>query len=164
MDLRYWRLGLETLFVISVIIILKMWVFPFFISIWFPTDDLSALMQEWTVLIVGMITCFVYLGLGSSAKHVYQFSAIRAAALFFIIHLQWLLPVFFLFNDIITVWLRLIGDFVSLFSPGQSFSYPYFVIVYLGLFLLGRGIRVKDEKNVAKKSDMRRFISQKQKR
>lgn len=143
MDLRLWRLGIEMLFVLSAIIVLKIWVFPFFISIWFPTDDLAAMLQEWTVIMVGIITCFIYLGLGSSAKHVYQLSKREAAAVFLAVHLPVLWP-----GKLYETWVDLFGDLVRLFLSQFTFYGAYFLLASFGLFLLGRGIRVRDQEQM----------------
>jgi hypothetical protein len=144
MDLRLWRLGIEMLFVLSAIIVLKIWVFPFFISIWFPTDDLAAMLQQWTAIMVGIITCFIYLGLGSSAKHVYQLSKREAAAVFFAVHLPGVLWAGKLYGT----WVGLVEDLVRLFLSQFTFYGIYFFMVCFGLFLLGRGIRVRDEEQM----------------
>lgn len=144
MDLRLWRLGIEMLFVLSAIIVLKIWVFPFFISIWFPTDDLAAMLQEWTAIMVGIITCFIYLGLGSSAKHVYQLSKREAAAVFLAVHLPGILwP-----KELYGAWVGLLEDLVRLFLSQSAFYGIDFLIICFGLFLLGRGIRVRDEEQM----------------
>ncbi|SEN28339.1 hypothetical protein [Lihuaxuella thermophila] len=144
MDLRWWRLGMEMLFVLSAIIVLKIWVFPFFISIWFPADDLAAMLQEWTVIMVGIITCFIYLGLGSSAKHVYQLSKREAAAVFLTVHF----PVVLWAGELYETWVGLIKDLVQLFLSPSSLYGIYFLTACFALFLLGRGIRVKDEQQM----------------
>jgi hypothetical protein len=61
MVMRWGRFGFEVAFVLSMMILLKEWIFPFFISIWFPTNELSAWMYDWTVIMVGIITFFIYL-------------------------------------------------------------------------------------------------------
>lgn len=145
MGIRYLRMWMETTFVVTMIMLLKSWIFPFFIYIWFPTNDLSSLMLEWTVLMVGMITCFIYLGLGSSAKYVHQLSIMESFFLFLLIHVPLFLLGFSGWSEIHLVWQNLIGDLFALFAPEQMISEIQLFFIYLLFFLMGRIIQVKDQ-------------------
>ncbi|TCS93380.1 hypothetical protein [Hazenella coriacea] len=141
---RYWRWWIEATFVLISITLLKIWVFPFFISIWFPTNDLSSLMLEWTLIMVGIITCFIYIGLGSSAKFSHRLSLSEAIICFFIIHIPLLLPEWAGMLEIKTGWKNMIGDLFALFFPKQSLPLGLMFSIYFSLFLFGRGIQVQE--------------------
>lgn len=153
---RSWRWAIEACFVLVSITLLKIWVFPFFISIWFPTNDLSSLMLEWTLIMVGIITCFIYIGLGSSAKFSHHLSLSEAIICFIIIHS----PLFFAdLLEIKTWWENMIGDLLALFFPKQSLSMGLLFFIYFSLFLLGRGVQVKESRDHQENSMMK--VSQK---
>ncbi|RAL22614.1 hypothetical protein [Thermoflavimicrobium daqui] len=149
---EYFWFACEAFLVLMMIIVLKIWVFPFFISIWYPTDDVSSQMMMWTVLIISVITCFIYLGLGSSAKYTYGFSFLKAVCLFIIFHLPLFIPLAFLEKMKID-WLRLFGDFLFLFSVGDfiAFSLEWMILVYFLFFLAGRKVEVRDQKKTRAK-------------
>lgn len=139
----YSRFWLECSFVLLTILTLKIWVFPFFITLWYPTDDLSAQMMEWTVIMVGVVTLFLYLGLGSISKHVYHFGSHEASCLLAVLHLPLFFPLAGIFSD---EWNHLLNDLMSLFSidllefPGSQ------VWICWTLFLLGRKIALSNKK------------------
>jgi hypothetical protein len=140
--IRWGRFSLEVAFVISMLIILKGWVFPFFISIWFPTNELSAWMYDWTVIIVGIITCFIYCGFGSSARYHYQFSLLEGILLFLCLHLFLL---FGMFGEFSRQWSHLLGDLLALFVPASHVEGWQFLLIYLLFFLVGKRVQI-DEK------------------
>ncbi len=143
---NYLRLGCEAIFVLKAIIILKSWIFPFFISIWFPIDDLSSQMIHWTVLMVGVVICFLYLGLGSLSKFGYDLTTWDAFCFFLFFHLPFFLPFSFM-QEAKEIWLRLFGDFLSLFLAQVPFSISPngIVFFYFLLFFLGRKIQVLEQ-------------------
>jgi hypothetical protein len=145
---NYLRLGCEAIFVLKAIIILKSWIFPFFISIWFPIDDLSSQMIHWTVLMVGVVTCFLYLGLGSLSKFGYHFTSRDALFFFTFFHLPFFLPISFM-KEAKETWLSLFGDFLSLFFAQVPFSVSQngIFFFYLLLFFLGRKVQVMEEES-----------------
>ncbi|EGK13947.1 hypothetical protein HMPREF9374_0480 [Desmospora sp. 8437] len=90
---RAGALAVEMVFVLASVIWLKEWVFPFFISQWFPQADTASQMLEWILLVIGVITCFIYVGLGSSAWNHHGLKAGPSLGVFLVIHLPLLLPV-----------------------------------------------------------------------
>lgn len=144
----YSRFWLESAFVIINLILLKVWVFPFFISIWFPTNDLASMMLEWTVIMVGIVTLFLYFSLGSIAKHIYHFRSNEASLLLAILHLPLFFPVLGVISD---EWNRLLTDLFSLFSL-DLLEWPSSQIwICWGLFLLGRRVVLVDQKEQKRK-------------
>ncbi len=137
---------IEFLFVIGSVILLKNWVFPLLISFWFPPRLAAEQFLEWTMVIVGTMMVFIYLGLGSSSKQVYRLSLLQAVGVFSGLHLLFFISTFSFVDKIYMYWEYLIRDFFSLFFPRQTFYTWQFVIVYLFLYLAGRTIQVKDEK------------------
>ncbi|WP_044640224.1 hypothetical protein [Risungbinella massiliensis] len=142
----YTRFWLECSLVLASLISLKTWVFPFFISIWFPTNDLASLMMEWTVIMTGIVTLFLYFSLGSVAKQVYRFRSNEASLVLAVLHLPLFFPLLGVFSD---EWQRLLTDLFSLFSfnlldwPGSQ------IWICWSAFLLGRKIKIMEkEKNV----------------
>ncbi|SFJ58646.1 hypothetical protein [Thermoflavimicrobium dichotomicum] len=139
---EYIWLGIEAFFVLMAMILLKIWIFPFFISIWFPTGDLSSQMFTWTMLIMAVMTCFIYLGLGSQAKYLYRLSHSEAIFFFLLFHLLFYLPNPYL-ESVQIHWLRLGGDLIFLFSlQPVPFSLQWVVFFYLLFFQIGRSIQV----------------------
>ncbi|MFD1426088.1 hypothetical protein JOD24_002895 [Kroppenstedtia sanguinis] len=147
---RAGALAVEMIFVLVSVILLKEWVFPFFISQWFPQADIASQMLEWILLVIGVITCFIYVGLGSSAWNHHGLKAGSSLGVFLMIHLPLLVPIVgsevpgMAFTD---AWSGLIGDGLRLFHPARWTFHP----VTLGgiaclLFLLGRKIRVTERK------------------
>lgn len=152
MDGRIWRFTLEFFFVLICIFILKIWVFPFFISIWFPISDLTELLHEWTLLMVGVITLFVYIGLGSTAKWNFHLSWKEASLLFFLYHL----PLFILpwewVQQIKLNWIHLVGELFILFGWKEfGASFTILTTVWV-MFLLGRMMKIKEKEDQGKRS------------
>lgn len=139
---------IEFLFVIGSVVLLKNWVFPLLISFWFPARFVAEQFLEWTMIIVGVMMVFIYLGLGSSSKQTYRLSLPEAVGVFSGLHLLFFIPAFPFVNQIYIYWEDLIRDFFSLFFPRQTFYTWQFVVVYFLLYLAGRMIRVKDEKEL----------------
>ncbi|SDW59424.1 hypothetical protein SAMN05444487_104218 [Marininema mesophilum] len=148
-------LAIEIGFVLTTVIVLKEWVFPYFIWRFFPTGDMAARMGEWMMIIVGVITCIIYLGLGSTSRQLYRLSVIEAIQVFALIHLPllivgWLnLPTTQLFTLIQgggEAWSRLIGDGIRLFEPSLSLNLMLLSEwIALILFLCGRNLRVLED-------------------
>ncbi|MBA4602561.1 hypothetical protein [Thermoactinomyces mirandus] len=141
---------IEFLFVIGSVMLLKNWIFPLLISFWFPALLAAELFLEWTMIIVGAMMIFIYLGLGSSSKQAYRLSLIQAVGIFFGLHFLFFIPTFSLVDQFYMYWEHLIKDFFSLFFPRQTFYTWQLVTVYFILYLVGRTIRVKDEKTELK--------------
>jgi hypothetical protein len=154
---RYGRLGVETGIVIAVLIGLKVWFFPLIIALWFPGSPLAERLTEWTVIMVGIITLFIYLGLGSTSKYVYRFSTIQAALGFAVWHFPILSAELPLFHTYYMCWKNLLGDFLSLFFPSHFFSSYEVLIIYLTLYLLGRKIRVTELAEEKEREKKERF-------
>ncbi|MFD1395024.1 hypothetical protein ACFQ49_00420 [Kroppenstedtia eburnea] len=145
---RAGALAVEMVFVLASVIWLKEWVFPFFISQWFPQADTASQMLEWILLVIGVITCFIYVGLGSSAWNHHGLKAGPSLGVFLVIHLPLLLPVALsavpgtAFTD---AWSGLIGDGLRLFNPARWTFHPVTLgVITCLLFLLGRRIRVTE--------------------
>ncbi|SFS94637.1 hypothetical protein [Marininema halotolerans] len=148
-------LSVEIGFVLAMVLILKEWVFPYFIWRFFPTGDMAAKMGEWMVIIVGVILCVIYLGLGSTSRQIYQLSLTQALQVFALIHLPlWLiggLPLTLMkpltwIQEAGKAWSRLIGDGLRLFDPSLSIDLMFLSAwVALCLFLCGRNLRVSEE-------------------
>lgn len=134
---RFFNWALEASFVISTLLLLKLWVFPFFIHLWFQGVEP---IPEWTMLIFAVVSCVIYIGLGSSAKYIYGLPWI--GALFGVIALH--VPLFFS-KEALAVWQGLLFDGLSLFLPKQTLSSLLLSSIYLGFFLLGRGVFVKEK-------------------
>jgi hypothetical protein len=141
---RYRRIGAEIFLIVAVVISLKRWFFPFLISLWFHDSLIAEMITEWTVLIVGAFTFFIYLGLGSSAKHVHHFNMLKSIFGFAIFHFPLLLENLPPIQSFCHDWKNLLGDFLILFFPSHFFSSFEIFIIYLILFLLGRGIKITD--------------------
>lgn len=144
---RAGAMAVEMVFVLASVILLKEWVFPFFISQWFPQADTASQMLEWILLVIGVITCFIYIGLGSSAWNHHGLKVGPSLAVFLAVHFPLLLPALSIVPGIVftDVWSGLIGDGLRLFNPARWTFHP----VTLGgltclLFLLGRRIRVTE--------------------
>ncbi|MBA4543152.1 MULTISPECIES: hypothetical protein [Thermoactinomyces] len=141
---RYRRIGAEIFLTVAVVISLKQWFFPFLISLWFHDSLIADMVTEWTVLIVGAFTFFIYLGLGSSAKHVHHLPMRQSILGFVIFHLPLLLENAPLVQSFCRDWKNLLGDLLVLFFPWHFFSSLEIFMVYLLLFLFGRVIKITD--------------------
>jgi len=146
MRTRVGRFSVEFLLVIGLVIALKNWVFPLLISFWFPAHFVADHLMEWTMLIIGVMMIFIYLGLGSSGKHIYGLSMMHATFVFLGLHLLFFIQTVSVIDQFYLYWEDLIGDLLALFFPKQTFYTWHPVIIYFILYLVGRGIRVKDEK------------------
>lgn len=153
---RIGGLATEMLFVLSAVGCLKEWVFPFFIWQWFPSADTASQMLEWVFIVVGVMTLFIYIALGSSAKNSYGLTTVSSLGVYLAIHLPLLLvaptggnPSAALWWQKLSVsWWGLIGEGVELFVPARWMFHPYTIFLLAGgLFLLGRWVRVVDEEN-----------------
>ncbi|MFC4078075.1 hypothetical protein [Salinithrix halophila] len=148
-------MAVEAGFVIGAVIALKEWIFPFFIWRFFPTGDLAALMLEWMMIMVSVITCVIYLGLGSSARHLHGLSLNRSVFLFLSSHLPLILlcspisrqiPFLSPVHEAAKDWGGLIGDGLQLFHPLLEWDLPLLPGgMALVLFLTGRFVQVVDE-------------------
>jgi hypothetical protein len=147
MAMRWGRFSLEVAFVLSMMVIFKGWVFPFFISIWFPTHELSSWMYDWTVIIVGIITCFIYFGFGSSAKYHYQFSLLEGVILFLCLHLFMLFEIFGAFSR---QWSHLLGDLIALFFPASPMEEWQLLFIYFFFFLIGQRVQIHEKETEEK--------------
>lgn len=141
----------EITFILVVVLLLKEWVFPWLIWLWFPTGDDAARMLEWMVIMVGVITLFAYAGFGSVSAHGYQLSGIEATVTWFLIHLP-LAVIFFSplrtipwLNDIFHAWNGLIGDGLRLFIPELPLETGLIPLICLLFFWMGRSIRVLEK-------------------
>lgn len=135
----------EFLLVIGLVIALKNWVFPLLISFWFPAQFVADHLMEWTMLIIGVMMMFIYLGLGSSSKQIYELSVLQATAVFLGLHLLFFIQTVSVIDQFYLHWEDLIGDLLALFFPKQTFYNWHLVVIYFILYLAGRGIQVKDE-------------------
>lgn len=80
------RLIAEGSILLLVLLLLKNEVFPFYMSIWYPAGEHAEKMRDLIYLIVGMVTAFVYVGIGSSSRHAFQLSFFQSATVFFFWH------------------------------------------------------------------------------
>lgn len=151
--LLYWLF--EAVFVISALIVLKLWVFPFFIHLWFQ-EVLP--IPDWTMLVFGVVTCVLYIGLGSTAKHIYGLPWIGAMIGFLSLHALMLLNLPFI-KEAAGAWQGLLLDGISLFLPKQTLSPLFISLIYAGLFIVGRGVAVPEREQGGVKE--KRFIRQK---
>lgn len=149
---RIWRFSLEFFFVLICIFILRIWVFPFFISIWFPVSQMTELLHEWTLLMVGIITLFVYIGLGSTAKWSFHLNWKVASFLFCFYHL----PLFVLpwdwVQQIRIDWTYLMAELFVLFGWKEWSTSLTVLIVAWTMFLLGRWVKIKEKDGLGIKS------------
>jgi hypothetical protein len=150
MVMRWGRFSVEVAFVISMITVLKGWVFPFFISIWFPTNELSSRMYDWTAIVVGMITCFIYFSFGSVTKYEYHFSWLEGILFFSFLHF---FMIFEVFGEFSRQWGHLFGDLITLFIPFVHLEGLQLFFIYLFFFLLGKGVRIR-EKEIKERSSL----------
>ena len=146
MRTRVGRFCLEFLIVIGLVMALKIWFFPLLISFWFPARLVADHLMEWTVLIIGVMMMFIYLGLGSSAKQSHGLSLWQATAVFLGLHLLFFIQTVSVIDLFYLYWKDLIGDLLALFFPKQTIHDWHLVIISFILFLAGRGIQVKEEK------------------
>jgi hypothetical protein len=146
MRTRVGRFCLEFLIVIGLVMALKIWFFPLLISFWFPARLVADHLMEWTVLIIGVMMMFIYLGLGSSGKQTHGLSLWQATAVFSGLHLLFFIQTVSVIDQFYLYWKDLIGDLLALFFPKQTIHDWHLVIIYFILFLAGRGIQVKEEK------------------
>ncbi len=123
---RAGAMAVEMVFVLASVILLKEWVFPFFISQWFPQADTASQMLEWILLVIGVITCFIYIGLGSSAWNHHGLKVGPSLAVFLAVHFPLLLPALSTVPGIVftDVWSGLIGDGLRLFNPARWTFHP----------------------------------------
>lgn len=145
----------EMVFVLASVMVLKEWVFPFFIWRLFPTGDMAAQMLEWMMIIVSVITCFIYLGLGSSSKHFLHLTRKEGVYVFCLLHLpfplmEWsglnAVPGSVWLDSIGQSWSGLIGDGMKLFIPlSWIHSAGWLTLFTLFLFMVGRRLKVEDE-------------------
>lgn len=143
LSLRYGRFLSEILFVITMLMLLKSWLFPLFISIWFPADDHSSYILEWVDVMMGLFSVFIYIGFGSIAKHIYHLSVKEAAFLFLCFHLPLFIPKF----PFLTYWEALLSDALNLFhSPLSLHTWQLFFLYYF-LYSVGRMVHVVEHKH-----------------
>lgn len=145
----------EMIFVLASVMMLKEWVFPFFVWRLFPTGDLAAQMLEWMMIMVGVITCFIYLGLGSSSKYFLHLSGKEGVYVFCLVHLpfpliEWsglnAVPGLVWLDSVGQSWSGLIGDGMKLFIPmSWAHSAGWLTLFTLFLFIVGRRLKVEDE-------------------
>lgn len=155
MDVRIIRFTIEFYFVIICLYILKTWVFPFLISIWFPVSELSEMLSEWTLLMVGVISVFIYLGLGSAAKWSYGLSWKESSILFFLYHLPlFLIPVPQV-RMIAEDWTQLLGELFILFGWDFGGYEALIMVLMFFVFLVGRIIRLRDREDLISGIEMK---------
>jgi glucose-6-phosphate-specific signal transduction histidine kinase len=137
------QFAVEMAFVLTMVWLLKEWVFPFWISKLFQNGDATAMMTEWMILMVAVITGIVYIGLGSSAKYQHALSFSNATLIFAAVHgTYWLSGTFFpLIREGCT---GLLGDGIRLFAGGREVEPLIIVTACYLLFLLGRKVNVKE--------------------
>ncbi|TCP69085.1 hypothetical protein [Baia soyae] len=142
---RIWHFSLEFFFVLICIFILKTWVFPFFISIWFPISDMTELLHEWTLLMVGVITLFAYVGLGSTAKWSYHLNWKVSSALFCFYHLPLFVLPWTWSQQMQSDWTYLVGELFVLFGFREWDSpFSIFIVSWVA-FLFGRWMKIKEK-------------------
>ncbi|WP_142504240.1 hypothetical protein [Melghirimyces algeriensis] len=151
-------LALEMVFVPVIIMMLKEWVYPFFIWKWFPVADTASTVLEWVLIVVTVIGCFAYIGFGSSARHIYKLSLPSSIGIYLVIHLPLVLPVILmeagwsvpsLWKDLSLLWWGLIGDGIRLFTPDRWVFHPLTLCFLTALlFLCGRNVYVEEEESI----------------
>lgn len=142
---RYAKWCIELIFVISFLLVLKRWVFPFFISIWFGGGGISSTLYDWTMIIVGIISLFIYFGLGSTARYTYQLRLWGSVGIFLLMHLLLFIPGVSLFGELRESWYGLVKDMLSLFLPKLSIPALTMFPLYFACFLLGRMVYVTEQ-------------------
>jgi hypothetical protein len=140
MHRRIWSFLLEGWFVLGVLILLKRWIFPFFLQIWFPVGDTASLLAEWTAIMVGCVALAVYIGLGSSAKDRHQFTLFQSLVSFALLHSVLFIPSLFL------EWHRLINDLFALFRFPLR-EHPILFLLPLLFFVLGRTLQMQERES-----------------
>lgn len=147
---RTGALAVEMVFVLTWVMMLKEWVFPFFITRWFPAADTASRMLEWILIVISVITCLIYVGLGSSARNHHGLGAASSLMVFLAIHLPLLLPDFLLafsWIGLADAWWGLVGDGLQLFTPARWTFHPFTLgMVTCLLFLFGRRVKVVERK------------------
>ncbi|PTM58694.1 hypothetical protein C8J48_1282 [Desmospora activa DSM 45169] len=143
----------EMVFVLTAIILLKEWVFPWLIWQWFPIGDDAARMLEWMVMMVAVVTCYAYAGFGSISAHVYGQSTSNSMVMWGLLHLPVLVSLtplnVPLLNEVTHTWYGLIGDGLRLFIPKLPPESGIIPLIALLFFWAGRAIKVS-EGNVEK--------------
>lgn len=154
MDGSRWRLALEMTFVLGTAFILKEWFFPFIIWSWFQTTDLAATLLEWTSIMSGVISYFIYVGLGSSAKYGYGLRPQESFFIFLAFHFPlWLgflsyggQPIPF-FPFLAAGWYSLTTEWLHLFTSASLLHHPAMtVLLSFFLFSFGHLIQVTEQR------------------
>lgn len=154
MDGARWRLGIEMTFVLSAAFILKEWFFPFIIWFWFQTTDLASTLLEWTAIMCGVVSWFIYLGLGSSAKYGYKLRLRDSFFVFLTFHLPlWIgfisygdqpIPILHLFAN---GWYRLTTEWLHLFFSTPLIDHPTIPwLLSFSLFIVGHLIQITEKR------------------
>lgn len=148
---RVGALVTEMAFVIVSVAILKEWLFPFLIRHWFTDAELVSAQLELTAILTGAITALLYMGLGSTAKHVYGLSYISSLGVFAAVHAPVLAGWIFVGDSLPIVghlrltWEGLLGDALGLFRVMEPGYLPSAVLLLsLLLYTAGRKIRIED--------------------
>lgn len=162
-----WGLGIEMIFTLGSAFVLKEWIFPFIIWQWFFPSDLAATLLEWTVIMTGVICCFIYLGLGSSSRYAYGLRYSESFFVLLVVHLPLGLGLLPLFKDqpipilefLAAGWQSLTMEWLKLLTSSPLLDSPVIAWLFCTLlFALGRLVQVK-ETNVTESPRKKRKIS-----
>lgn len=166
MDGKRWRLGVEMTFVLSTAFILKEWFFPFIIWSWFQTTDLASTLLEWTAIMSGIVSWFIYLGLGSSAKYGYGLRFRDSFFVFLTLHLPlWMgfisygdqpIPILHLFSN---GWYSLTTEWLHLFLSSSLIDHPAIPwLLSFSLFALGHLIQITEKRMLNRSEEKRKVV------
>lgn len=138
---RIMRFAGEGSILVLVLLLFKTQIFPFFIQLWYPTGEHMDKMRDLIFLIVGIITIFIYIGLGSCSRNDFQLSWTTSILVF----LLWHFPL--LFSDGLGFaygWQHLLSDLFALLIPSLRIDALLILGIYLLLFLLGRTLNISE--------------------
>lgn len=149
MGQRMWRLTVEGIILITILLFFKMELFPFFIQLWYPTGEYMDKMRDLIFLIIGMTTVFIYFGMGSCSRDVFQLSWKKAILAFFL----WHIPFIFLGMLGHHSWIYLLSDLFALLIPSFKIDAVLILGIYLSIYLMGRFFYVSesDQKEISSK-------------
>jgi hypothetical protein len=129
---RYSQFVSEITFVIAILLLTKYGIFPFLFGQLTDGEETWRLLV-WSQIVFGLLSCFVYFGLGSISRQVYTLTRREAIGCYLLLHLPLFLP-FSLASD----WKRLLTDAWALFLPHASLKMGLVILIYLLLFMGGR--------------------------
>lgn len=135
---------MEAAFVIGMLMLLKKWVFPFFIWQWFGSGDSASNILIGTHIAVAVVTAMVYMGLGSVSKEVYGLPLASALMMESLLHAVFFVPIWPWMAVIRESWIGLLGDGVHLFVSTFRPSYLEMWLGCTGLLMVGRTLRVRE--------------------